>query len=142
MLQRETKKRPHAPSTESASVFPQISLSTIEQVVRRTQQEQEARLERRLLHLATVSSAAPFVGLFGTVWGIMNVFRGLSIAQASSIQAVAPGIAEALVATAIGLAAAIPAVVAYNYFTARVQEFVEAMDSVISRFLLLAQRDL
>jgi biopolymer transport protein TolQ len=141
-LQREARKTTPPGSADASASAQQLSLGSIEQVVRRTQQEQEARLERRLLHLATVSSAAPFVGLFGTVWGIMNAFRGLSAAQASSIQAVAPGIAQALIATAVGLAAAIPAVVAYNYFTARVQEFVDAMDSVVKRFLLLAQRSL
>jgi biopolymer transport protein TolQ len=141
LLQQEKQRAaPPASSTEANASLRQLRLNGIEQVVRRTQQEQESRLERRLLHLATVSSAAPFVGLFGTVWGIMNAFRGLSSAQASSIQAVAPGIAQALIATAVGLAAAIPAVVAYNYFNARVQEFAEAMDNVINRFLLLAQR--
>lgn len=139
LLQQEKQKAP--PASPDASAY-QLRLNSIEQLVRRTQQEQESRLERRLLHLATVSSAAPFVGLFGTVWGIMNAFRGLSAAQASSIQAVAPGIAQALIATAVGLAAAIPAVVAYNYFTARVQEFTDAMNNVINRFLLLAQRSL
>ena len=141
LLQQE-KQKASPPASAGASSSHQLRLNSIEQLVRRTQQEQESRLERRLLHLATVSSAAPFVGLFGTVWGIMNAFRGLSAAQASSIQAVAPGIAQALIATAVGLAAAIPAVVAYNYFTARVQEFTDAMDNVINRFLLLAQRSL
>jgi len=141
-LQQETQQVKKTGSTVASASSPQLSLSHLEQAVRRAQQEQEARLERRLLHLATISSAAPFVGLFGTVWGIMNAFRGLSTAQASSIQAVAPGIAEALIATAVGLAAAIPAVVAYNYFTARVQGFTEAIETVIARFLLLAQRAL
>lgn len=140
LLQQEKQKTLTSTPTDTPASLLQLRLTNIEQVIRLTQQEQESRLERRLLHLATVSSAAPFVGLFGTVWGIMNAFRGLSAAQASSIQAVAPGIAQALIATAVGLAAAIPAVVAYNYFTARVQEFVDAMDNVINRFLLLAQR--
>ena len=139
-FQREAQKVQELGALPPAGESAQWRLATLEQVVRRTQQEQESRLERRLLHLATISSAAPFVGLFGTVWGIMNAFRGLSAAHASSIQAVAPGIAQALIATAVGLAAAIPAVVAYNYFTARVQSFTEAMDSVVNRFLLLAQR--
>lgn len=142
LLQQEKQKAPPPASADASSSIYQLRLNSIEQLIRRTQQEQESRLERRLLHLATVSSAAPFVGLFGTVWGIMNAFRGLSAAQASSIQAVAPGIAQALIATAVGLAAAIPAVVAYNYFTARVQEFTDAMNNVINRFLLLAQRSL
>jgi biopolymer transport protein TolQ len=139
-FQREAQKVKESDGISPTGESSQWRLDNLEQVVRRTQQEQEARLERRLLHLATISSAAPFIGLFGTVWGIMNAFRGLSTTQASSIQAVAPGIAQALIATAIGLAAAIPAVVAYNYFTARVQSFAEAMDGVVNRFLSLAQR--
>src|SRR5262249_20609515 len=80
ILQQEKQKAPPPASADASSS--QLRLNSIEQLVRRTQQEQESRLERRLLHLATVSSAAPFVGLFGTVWGIMNAFRGLSAAQA------------------------------------------------------------
>jgi biopolymer transport protein TolQ len=142
VLQQETQQEKKTVSIAPSASSLQLSLGNLEQAMRHTQQEQETRLERRLLHLATISSAAPFVGLFGTVWGIMRAFRGLSTAQTSSIQAVAPGIAEALIATAVGLAAAIPAVVAYNYFTARVQHLTDGIDTVIIRFLLLAQRAL
>lgn len=82
--------------------------------------EQEERLEKGLPLLATVGSVSPYVGLFGTVWGIMNSFIGLSQVQQATLSTVAPGIAEALIATAIGLFAAIPAVIAYNRFSARV----------------------
>ncbi|SNT05957.1 protein TolQ [Pseudomonas segetis] len=82
--------------------------------------EQEERLEKGLPFLATVGSVSPYIGLFGTVWGIMNSFIGLSQVQQATLSTVAPGIAEALIATAIGLFAAIPAVVAYNRFAARV----------------------
>ena len=82
--------------------------------------EQEARLEKGLTLLATIGSVSPYIGLFGTVWGIMNSFIGLSQVQQATLSTVAPGIAEALIATAIGLFAAIPAVVAYNRFSARV----------------------
>ncbi|HCJ30139.1 MAG TPA: protein TolQ [Pseudomonas sp.] len=83
--------------------------------------EQEERLESGLQFLATVGSVSPYIGLFGTVWGIMNSFLGLSMVQQATLSTVAPGIAEALIATAIGLFAAIPAVMAYNRFAARGQ---------------------
>ncbi|MGE8362244.1 protein TolQ [Pseudomonas sp.] len=82
--------------------------------------EQEERLEKGLPFLATVGSVSPYIGLFGTVWGIMNSFIGLAQVQQATLSTVAPGIAEALIATAIGLFAAIPAVIAYNRFSARV----------------------
>jgi biopolymer transport protein TolQ len=83
--------------------------------------EQEVRLEKGLQFLATVGSVSPYIGLFGTVWGIMNSFIGLSQVQQATLSTVAPGIAEALIATAIGLFAAIPAVIAYNRFSSRGQ---------------------
>ncbi|QCI12356.1 protein TolQ [Pseudomonas putida] len=83
--------------------------------------EQEERLEKGLSFLATVGSVSPYIGLFGTVWGIMNAFLGLSQVQQATLSTVAPGIAEALIATAIGLFAAIPAVMAYNRLSARSQ---------------------
>lgn len=83
--------------------------------------EQEVELEKGLQFLATVGSVSPYIGLFGTVWGIMNSFIGLSQVQQATLSTVAPGIAEALIATAIGLFAAIPAVIAYNRFAARSQ---------------------
>nr|BFD42893.1 protein TolQ [Pseudomonas sp. FFPRI_1] len=83
--------------------------------------EQETRLEKGLQFLASVGSVSPYIGLFGTVWGIMNSFLGLSQVQQASLSTVAPGIAEALIATAMGLFAAIPAVIAYNRFAARSQ---------------------
>src|SRR5207244_11846646 len=82
-----------------------------QRAMHRARTQEVTRLERGLTFLATTASTAPFIGLFGTVWGIMTAFRGLSTTTSSSIQAVAPGIAEALIATAVGLAAAIPAVV-------------------------------
>jgi biopolymer transport protein TolQ len=98
------------------------------------------RLEASLEMLATVGSISPYVGLFGTVWGIMHAFRGLSSVQQATLQMVAPGIAEALIATAIGLFAAIPAVVAYNRFSdqcgrleLRFDTFVEEFSSVLQR---------
>lgn len=97
-------------------------------------------LEAHLAFLATVGSVSPYVGLFGTVWGIMNAFRGLANVQQATLAAVAPGIAEALVATAIGLFAAIPAVIAYNRYThdidrlaIRFESFIEEFSNILNR---------
>lgn len=98
------------------------------------------KLERYLTFLATTASAAPFIGLFGTVWGIMDAFRGLSVTHSSSIQAVAPGIAEALIATAVGLAAAIPALIAYNYYVQQIKVLAVEMDNFSHEFLNIAER--
>ncbi len=96
-------------------------------------------LESRLSHLASIASIAPFIGLLGTVWGIMDSFTGLA-SGGGSIEVVAPGIAEALIATAIGLAAAIPASWFYNYFTAQIMSFNKKMESIKMDLLNLIQR--
>ena len=98
------------------------------------------RLDESLPFLATVGSTSPYVGLFGTVWGIMNSFRSLSSVKQATLAQVAPGIAEALVATAIGLFAAIPAVVAYNHFTNRVDQLSGRYELFIDEFVVLLQR--
>ena len=115
-------------------------VENVERAMKRATTQEVTKLERSLGFLATTASAAPFVGLFGTVWGIMNAFRGLSVTQSSSIQAVAPGISEALIATAIGLAAAIPAVIAYNHFAGKVRVLSAEMDNFASEFLNIAER--
>jgi len=89
---------------------------------------ESARLERYLHFLATTGSTTPFIGLFGTVWGIMNAFTGIGTTGSASLAVVAPGIAEALVTTAMGLAAAIPAVIAYNYYLSRVNRIIISME--------------
>lgn len=114
--------------------------ANVERAMRRATNQEVTKLERALTFLATIASTAPFIGLFGTVWGIMNAFRGLSTAQSSSIQAVAPGISEALIATAVGLAAAIPAVVAFNHFNREVRVLHADMDNFSSEFLNIAER--
>ncbi len=98
------------------------------------------RLERNLAMLATVGSTSPYVGLFGTVWGIMNAFHNLGNAQQATLAAVAPGIAEALIATAIGLFAAIPAVVAYNRFSEQVSRLELRFDTFVEEFSTILQR--
>lgn len=89
---------------------------------------EEAKLERYLHFLATTGSTTPFIGLFGTVWGIMNAFRSIGSAGSASLAVVAPGIAEALITTAVGLVAAIPAVVAYNYYLSRADRMMVQLE--------------
>ena len=98
------------------------------------------RLERNLATLATIGSTSPYVGLFGTVWGIMNAFRGLANVSQATLAHVAPGIAEALIATAIGLFAAIPAVVAYNRYTHDVDRLATRFETFIEEFSNILQR--
>jgi len=105
----------------------------IERAMRLALNGEMRRLETRLPFLATLGSAAPFIGLFGTVWGIMRSFTGIAAANNTSIAVVAPGIAEALFATAMGLAAAIPAVVAYNKITVELGRFAGRMQGLIGR---------
>jgi biopolymer transport protein TolQ len=98
------------------------------------------KLELRLELLATVGSISPYIGLFGTVWGIMHAFHGLAGVQTATLQMVAPGISEALIATAIGLAAAIPAVVAYNRFSNHVARLELRFDTFVEEFSTILQR--
>lgn len=90
--------------------------------------------------LATTGSVTPFIGLFGTVWGIMNAFRELGVEEINTLQAVAPGIAEALIATALGLFAAIPAVIAYNHYLHRIKEIITEMEDFSIEFLGITER--
>ncbi|PIU00489.1 MAG: protein TolQ [Bdellovibrionales bacterium CG10_big_fil_rev_8_21_14_0_10_45_34] len=100
-----------------------------------------SNLEKRLSFLATTGSTAPFIGLFGTVWGIMSAFHNIGKTGAASLAVVAPGISEALVATAIGLAAAIPAVVTYNHFVARLKRIELQMSNFSSDFQNIVRRN-
>jgi biopolymer transport protein TolQ len=97
--------------------------------------EEVRRLEKWMSWLATTGSVSPFIGLFGTVWGVMDAFSGLGDAGAASLRAVAPGIAEALITTAAGLFAAIPAVIAYNYYVGGIRGVAARMDSFASEFV-------
>jgi biopolymer transport protein TolQ len=102
--------------------------------------EELAKLERNMNWLATTAAIAPFIGLFGTVWGIIDAFSALGLAGSASLRAVAPPIAEALFATALGLAAAIPAAIFYNHFSHVVKEIAARMDDFSLEFLNLAER--
>jgi biopolymer transport protein TolQ len=108
--------------------------------MRATYQREMEQLESYLSFLATVGSVSPYVGLFGTVWGIMNSFRGLANMSQATLGAVAPGIAEALIATAMGLFAAIPAVVAYNRFAGDINKLATRFDSFMEEFSNILQR--
>lgn len=117
-------------------------LESVERAVRQEGAFQVHRYEKALGFLATTGSTAPFVGLFGTVLGIIRSFHEIGMRGSASLATVAPGISEALVATAAGLAAAIPAVVAYNYFVQRIRGVASEMDQFTTEFLNLVQRQL
>lgn len=108
--------------------------------MRATYQREMDGLESHLNFLASAGSVSPYIGLLGTVWGIMHAFLGLSTMQQATLSAVAPGIAEALIATAIGLFAAIPAVIAYNRYTGQIERLSIRFDSFIDEFLNILQR--
>lgn len=108
--------------------------------MRATSQREMDTLESHLPFLATAGSVSPYIGLFGTVWGIMNAFRGLANVQQATLAHVAPGIAEALVATAIGLFAAIPAVIAYNRYAHKIDRLATRFDNFIEEYSNILQR--
>jgi biopolymer transport protein TolQ len=114
----------------------------IEKVMDVTIAREVERLERRLLVLATVGSAGPFVGLFGTVWGIMNSFQSIAASKNTSLAVVAPGIAEALFATAIGLVAAIPATIFYNKFASEVNKQAQRLEGFADEFAAILSRQI
>src|SRR3954447_4084158 len=114
----------------------------IEKVMDGTIAREVERLERRLLVLATVGSAGPFIGLFGTVWGIMTSFQSIAAKGNTSLQVVAPGIAEALFATAIGLVAAIPATIFYNKFSSEVNKQAQRLEGFADEFSAILSRQI
>jgi biopolymer transport protein TolQ len=121
-------------STNPGHLDPRVR-GAIERRLEKSSLHQSRRFQRFLGFLATTATVAPFIGLFGTVWGIMNAFRSIGAAGGASIAAYAPGIAEALVTTAAGLAAAIPAVAGYNYFVGRVRHIDEEMEDFAADLL-------
>jgi biopolymer transport protein TolQ len=114
----------------------------IEKVMDVTIAREVAHLERRLLVLATVGSAGPFIGLFGTVWGIMTSFQSIAASKNTSLAVVAPGIAEALFATALGLVAAIPATIFYNKFISEVNRQAQRMEGFADEFAAILSRQI
>ncbi|MEX2490037.1 MAG: protein TolQ [Pseudomonadales bacterium] len=119
---------------------PDRVMQNVQRAMRVSMSREEERLEAHLPFLATVGSTSPYVGLFGTVWGIMNSFRGLATVEQASLSVVAPGISEALVATAMGLFAAIPAVIAYNRYSAQVEVIVNRFETFTDEFSSILYR--
>lgn len=118
-----------------------VNKASIERSLQLGISEEVTKLEQNMNWLATVASISPFIGLFGTVWGIIDAFQGLGNAGSASLRAVAPGISEALITTAIGLAAAIPAAIFYNVFGTRIKEIGTRMEDFAIEFQNLAERD-
>ena len=121
-------------------VEPRAVVEGAQRVMRVVLSREMDSLETHLSFLATVGSTSPYVGLFGTVWGIMNAFRGLGNAQQATLAMVAPGIAQALIATAMGLFAAIPAVIAYNRYSNDVERLLNRYDNFLEEFSTILQR--
>ncbi len=119
-----------------------VLIEGLERSMKRAAIDQMNRLERGVTFLATTGNTAPFIGLFGTVWGIMESFRGIGLTGSANLAVVAPGISEALIATAAGLVAAIPAVVAFNYFTRRISVLNTEMEIFTSDFISVVERHL
>lgn len=130
-------------SNESSHGSDEISLSSMDNLERSMNKAcntEMTKLESALGFLATTGSASPFIGLFGTVWGIMDTFKGIGARGSATLAVVAPGISEALIATAAGLAAAIPAVIFYNYFLNQSKNMVQEMENFASEFLNIVER--
>jgi len=116
------------------------SLDNLERSMNKASNTEMTKLESALGFLATTGSASPFIGLFGTVWGIMDTFKGIGARGSATLAVVAPGISEALIATAAGLAAAIPAVIFYNYFLNQSKNMVQEMENFAAEFLNIVER--
>lgn len=131
----EAESRPVTVKTAST-----LSNEIVSRAVTRAGLSEQARLEKYLSFLATTASATPFIGLFGTVWGIINAFESIGGAKSTDLSVVAPGIAEALIATAMGLAAAIPAVIGYNYFVHQLRNFSSEMEEFSMELMTFVER--
>mgnify|MGYP000058908847 CR=1 FL=1 len=131
-----------ARSRKSHSQSPSMIIDSTHRAMRVALSREVDSLETHLPFMATVGSISPYIGLFGTVWGIMNSFQQIGATGSANLAVVAPGISEALIATAVGLAAAIPAVVAYNHFVNQIRRQAIDMDCFIQDFLNIVQRGL
>ena len=140
IAKEERKKRGESPSSGGDSVTSR-DLKGIGLALNKAINREVERLSHRLEFLATTGSTTPFIGLFGTVWGIMHSFRSIGLQGTASIGGVAPGIAEALIATAAGLVAAIPAVIFFNYFNNKIVLFTSVMDDFSHDFLYMAEKN-
>ena len=136
------KKIQGTPGTQNGDTTIDGLADYVERSLKRTVLSQGSRLEKALSFLATAGNTAPFIGLFGTVWGIMESFQGIGQKGSASLAIVAPGISEALIATAAGLFAAIPAVIAFNYFSNQVSEMKSEMDTFSADFMAMIERQI
>ena len=139
-LNKLMKDSPAASEGSAVSALEMKGVDNVERALNRACSAELTKLESTLGFLATTGSVSPFIGLFGTVWGIMDTFRGIGAKGSATLAVVAPGISEALVATAAGLAAAIPAVVFYNYFQNNLKTMAIEMDSFASELLNIIER--
>jgi len=137
---REWRRNP--PGTKDVSTTSVTLPERIDRVMQITLTREMERVERQLTFLATTGSTAPFIGLFGTVWGIMNSFQSIAMSQNTSLAVVAPGIAEALFATALGLLAAIPAVIAYNKISKDLDRYASRLDTFAGELAAILSREL
>ena len=135
---KELKKL--SPTHDLKSESSADSINNIYRALARSSNTEISGMEKNLGWLASTASAAPFVGLFGTVWGIMNAFQNIGATGAANLAVVAPGISEALITTATGIAAAIPAVIAYNHFAGQIKRLATDIDSFTQDFLNIVQR--
>ena len=140
MAKEERKKRGETLSAKGEQMTPR-DMRGISLCLNKAINKEVERLSRKLEFLATTGSTAPFIGLFGTVWGIMHSFRSIGMQGTASIGGVAPGIAEALIATAAGLVAAIPAVIFFNYFNNKIVLLTSVMDDFSQDFVFLAEKN-
>ena len=141
-LQKLAKSRSSIRTGEETLDMQLATMDNLKRTLRKAESNEVTRLGRSLAFLATTGSATPFIGLFGTVWGIMTSFQDIGQRGSASLAVVAPGISEALVATAVGLFAAIPAVIFYNHFSNRLADLENEMQSFSTDFLNLVERDL
>ena len=132
--------REYSRARQQEGMDPDRLMQNVQRAMRVALSREEERLETHLPFLATVGSTSPYIGLFGTVWGIMNSFRGLATVNQASLAVVAPGISEALVATAIGLFAAIPEVIAYNRYSAQVEVILNRFEAFTDEFSSILYR--
>lgn len=137
-----SKTNPAAKPMEPKPLPAYNVMSSVQRALKRAISTEIRRLSQLTTFLATAGNTSPFIGLFGTVWGILNTFQGIAMNKSASLAVVAPGIAEALVATAAGLSVAIPAVIAYNYFVDRIRVLDSELQSFVADLLNIIERDL
>lgn len=139
---KKLAESPHLNRAREDNSKPQLAgIDNLERAIRKSTENEISAMESRLTVLATTGSTGPFIGLFGTVWGIMGSFHKIGVSGSASLAVVAPGISEALIATAIGLAAAIPAVVLYNNFIARIRREEIELNNFSTDFLNIVKRN-